>query len=1504
MNHSKVSVVIPAYNHERYVGEAIRSVLDQTFRDFELIIINDGSTDRTETEILKFKDDRIRYYSQSNRGLSATLNRGIDLARGDYFSFLPSDDLFFPEKIEAQLKEFQTGSPDLGMVFSRQIVVDAIGNEITEDPIIDWFDTSYRTKEEIFPALFERNFLPAPTFMGRKACFEKVGSFDESLRYCQDYDMWFRMLKVYDIRIVDKPLLRYRWHGENLTYAKTERADFERAVLLLKAIKILDLTDIFPSLKGLEKRGAPERYATSYKVLARHLLKSGLIEVMPVAYGLMEEAWKLEPSLELEKEMEDLVRRRPHFLDLRDERLGQLSQQVADLNHRLNRLYQFQSVLEKQKEALDQQEKAFRDQWEKKKQALDQQEKEMIEKTRRIEERENGLQRWQQELLDVQGRLDQYVRRPHIRALRFLYRGLKVLWRSLPDSVRKPIRSLLKEKLFPSGFQTRRVETAEMQQSPMRSIHESPPFLVNPAEEHPLQGKLSQMKQPTVSVVLPVYNQSYLVEEAIKSVLNQTYPNLELIIVNDGSTDRVNEILPRYAFHEKIILLQQENQGLPRTLTNGFRHATGSFLTWTSADNILLPNQVEVLVDFLLRHPEVDMVYSNVEIIDDSGSPALNSNYRRHNQFPLGSNRIYLPREVKTLGVIEDNFVNASFLYRSSVGKAIGEYDPCLLGTEDYDYWLRINSLFTLRHLDSDEILYQYRVHADSLSERFGKSDIFENAKKLIQYHREREAYYQSKFDVFIFTHQNHDGRGRHEHLARAFRDQGHQVIWLTLRSERAGEVVKRDGMAKVFIKDDPPGRIRETLLPLRQYRKALILLTTPIEKALLEELKSEDVFVFIDIAGDESMGDMLLETADSVSVRSQYHRDRLSERLRNKSHLIRDGIIGEKLIRKARDNFYSPHEFPWLSGKNLAYYGPLRKESFDSSLFHEVVRMKRDWNFVLLGTPGEVDNDLANKLVGLGNVYFLGEKPCSGNGNLYQDLSSVSVLWAPVLGNEKYEEHLQRMIEIAGLSGRPLLLPTGLNHSEIPFVFPFGNAHESAGLLNLLARLRTDHEIFDRWLSRNSWEEKAKWFTGIANNSLYYRKTREPLKRNLKLVDYTPAVYRSNEGKMNVLLQVKSLDKGGLEEVVLNLVYHFDYRKVNVLVLCEEKGGAIADQCKGFGIMVKVLGDAREKEYREILKKYSIGVVNPHYATFGLRVAHELGIPVVPVLHNTYAWMNEEEINRFKRDDQYVSQYIAVSENVARYTIEKFGIPPKKIKVIPNGLDISKQERMQANEPVITRESLGIDKDDSVLLNVATFDGRKGHHALISALKGMKGNSQVKVVCVGSIADERYFSRLKERLMKEGLERQMILHDYVDEISSFYRLADAFVLPSLIEGWSISVMEAMFHGLPLILTDVGGNKEILERVGNGILIPTSYGDTLQLDHRGLGRYCLEEEPQNTEALANAMKDILDRRVYWKERGERGKAAIHENHSIDKTARAYEEVFLAVRKGSDRVGES
>lgn len=279
MINPKVSVVIPAYNHEKYVGEAIQSVLDQTFRDFELIIINDGSTDHTEAEILKFKDERIRYYSQENQGLSATLNRGIELARGEFFNFLPSDDAFLSEKLATQLKAFEE-SKDIGIVFSYQIVIDGEGREVKDDPIVDWFNVPFETKEEIFPALFERNFLSAPTTLVRMECFKRVGLFDESFKTAQDYDLWMRILKCYDIRLIKAPLLKLRWHGGNLTYRTTPETELERSKVLLKAYRDLNIEDIIPSLREGKDTLA---YAQAYEKLATYMEKSGIPALFPIS---------------------------------------------------------------------------------------------------------------------------------------------------------------------------------------------------------------------------------------------------------------------------------------------------------------------------------------------------------------------------------------------------------------------------------------------------------------------------------------------------------------------------------------------------------------------------------------------------------------------------------------------------------------------------------------------------------------------------------------------------------------------------------------------------------------------------------------------------------------------------------------------------------------------------------------------------------------------------------------------------------------------------------------------------------------------------------------------------------------------------------------------------------------------------------------------------------------------------------------------------------------------
>ena len=253
-----------------------------------------------------------------------------------------------------------------------------------------------------------------------------------------------------------------------------------------------------------------------------------------------------------------------------------------------------------------------------------------------------------------------------------------------------------------------------------------------------------------VSVVLPVYNQATFLRDAIRSVLNQSYPAFELIVVNDGSTDAVESVLDEFADHSQVrILVHERNLGLPQALNSGFQYARGEFWTWTSADNLMLPEQLERHVAFLRRHPDVVMVYSDYLAIDDHGEPLRDPTFRPHNRAPRDAPEIRLPHSTEQLHAIKDNFIGPCFMYRAWVGKVLGPYDVGLLGTEDYDYWLRMTSHFKVAHLGTDEILYKYRVHSNTLNARADELGIHNRVERLMTLDRERRRFYGECFSVF-----------------------------------------------------------------------------------------------------------------------------------------------------------------------------------------------------------------------------------------------------------------------------------------------------------------------------------------------------------------------------------------------------------------------------------------------------------------------------------------------------------------------------------------------------------------------------------------------------------------------------------------------------------------------------------------------------------------------------------------------------------------------------------
>ena len=260
-----------------------------------------------------------------------------------------------------------------------------------------------------------------------------------------------------------------------------------------------------------------------------------------------------------------------------------------------------------------------------------------------------------------------------------------------------------------------------------------------------LQNLRCPVKPGLVSIILPVYNGAELLPEAIESILAQTYQDFELICINDGSSDGSAEILDRYAAQDlRIQVVHQSNKQLPRSLSLGFSLAKGEFRTWTSHDNRMKPFFLEKMVACLKRHPDWDMVYANIDIIDENGDLLSDSEWYAGIQNPPGSGHVMLPPNTGRLNTLPDNHIGAAFMYRDRVSYLLGDYACDRFTLEDYDYWMQVNNLLKLRHADFDEPVYEYRFHAKSLTARDEELGITRSREKLFIFDTFRRDFYLS----------------------------------------------------------------------------------------------------------------------------------------------------------------------------------------------------------------------------------------------------------------------------------------------------------------------------------------------------------------------------------------------------------------------------------------------------------------------------------------------------------------------------------------------------------------------------------------------------------------------------------------------------------------------------------------------------------------------------------------------------------------------------------------
>ncbi|RDU73696.1 glycosyltransferase family 2 protein [Helicobacter aurati] len=254
------------------------------------------------------------------------------------------------------------------------------------------------------------------------------------------------------------------------------------------------------------------------------------------------------------------------------------------------------------------------------------------------------------------------------------------------------------------------------------------------------------MSCPLVSIVLPTYNGEQYLAQSIESILNQTYKNIELIIVNDCSTDNTKQIIESYAKQDNRIKLihNDVNQKLPKSLNIGFAHANGIYWTWTSDDNYYVTQAIESMLNFLETHTDYIMVCADYIIVREKKQS------KRH-------------VESQPENLIVYDGIGACFLYRAEIAKEVGFYNESKFLVEDYEYWLRMGLKGKIGELHTS--LYYYRHHKNSLTSKRGleimkrkldlQMEFMDSYFSVYPYLQNTSAYQELQALRIVHTHSN-----------------------------------------------------------------------------------------------------------------------------------------------------------------------------------------------------------------------------------------------------------------------------------------------------------------------------------------------------------------------------------------------------------------------------------------------------------------------------------------------------------------------------------------------------------------------------------------------------------------------------------------------------------------------------------------------------------------------------------------------------------------------------
>jgi len=598
----QISVVMITYNHEKYIAEAIQSVLDQTYKDFEFIIVNDGSTDRTDEIIRQFEDPRIRYIYQANQGPSAASNSGTIAAKGKYIALFSGDDVCYPHRIERQY-EFLRNS-EYKIIFSWCDIIDDSSRIVAQEETTarNVFNHPNRNQAQMLNYFFYfGNYINAVTTMAERSIILEQGGWHLTSLQVQDWDMWIKLAKKYELYIMPERLIKYRIRDENKNLS-TSPENYIRCIF--------------------------EQYQIS-----KSIFDNISIDLFKEAFSdkIKNNNFSQMAEFELEKAFLYLTHRQALIQSIGVEKLFNLLQNEDVLSVAKTK-YDFDlPALYKLTKNVD------------------------IANTRYC----NHLA-YQNEYLKQQ---------------------LEVKNKEV-------------QKLYSQINRT----------------------------------QIEALYKPTVSVCIPTYNGEKFLSDALSSVLSQTYVHIEIIISDDGSTDRTLDIVKSFQNQtsKEFIVILHRNYGLVSNWNFCIQHAKGKYIKFLHQEDVLEPFCIKELVSIAEQDDEIGLVFSVRGVLSSGGTKHDPSCISEPHISEIDNAWTGYQTIQSGQKLLEDpNLFNwtinkfgepTTVLIRKEVFDNIGGFDPELRQLVDVEMWLRIMSQYKIGF--ADKVLSQWRIHPEQQTRR------------------------------------------------------------------------------------------------------------------------------------------------------------------------------------------------------------------------------------------------------------------------------------------------------------------------------------------------------------------------------------------------------------------------------------------------------------------------------------------------------------------------------------------------------------------------------------------------------------------------------------------------------------------------------------------------------------------------------------------------------------------------------------------------------------------